>query len=90
MDRFTQAGFKTADVCVSATQQTRSTGSDAIEPLIAVEFAIYNLPPTALTVSFSNTEVANVPLTLILSNSATPSSAPLILKPLSLVAKLEV
>ena len=33
-DRFTQAGFKTADAGVSATQQTRSTGSDAIEPRV--------------------------------------------------------
>jgi len=32
--RFTQAGFKTADAGVSATQQTRSTGSDAIEPFV--------------------------------------------------------
>ena len=33
-DRFTQAGFKTADVGVSATQQTRSTASGSTEPRV--------------------------------------------------------
>ena len=32
--RFTQAGFKTADVGVSATQQTRSTASGSTEPRV--------------------------------------------------------
>ena len=33
-DRFTQAGFKTVDTGVSATQQTRSTASGSTEPRV--------------------------------------------------------
>jgi len=58
--------------------------------VIEVELATYNCPPTALTVSFSNTAVANVPRILIFSNSAVPLPSEDILQPLTLDAKSAV
>ena len=37
-----------------------------------MEFATYNCPPTALTVSFSNTAVDNVPRIFAFSTSINP------------------
>ena len=42
------------------------------EPLIVVEFATHNCPPTAFTVSFSNTVVLKVPLIFASSTSKNP------------------
>ena len=42
------------------------------EPVMAVEFATINCPPTAFTVSFSNTVVFNVPRILASSTSKLP------------------
>ena len=42
------------------------------EPVSTDEFATYNCPPTALTASFSNTAVDNVPLILAFSTSKKP------------------
>ena len=46
-----------------------------------MEFATYNCPPTALTVSFSNTAVDKVPLIFAFSNSANPLSCADIFQP---------
>ena len=54
----------------------------AAEPVRTVEFATYNCPPTALTVSFSNTAVFNVPLILAFSTSKNPPFCAVSLKPL--------
>ena len=45
---------------------------NAADDVNVVEFATYNCPPTALTVSFSNTAVDNVPRIFAFSNSANP------------------
>ena len=42
------------------------------EPVMVVEFAMCNCPPTALIVSFSNTVVFNVPRILASSTSILP------------------
>ena len=52
------------------------------EPDSTVEFATYNWPPTAFTVSFSNTAVANVPRILAFSTSRNPPEAAVNLNPL--------
>ena len=51
------------------------------EPVRTVEFAMYNCPPTAFTLSFSNTAVDSVPLIVIFWNSAVPLSIADILQP---------
>ena len=51
---------------------------------------MYNCPPTAFTVSFSNTAVDKVPLILTFSNSASPLFVEAILQPLTPLAKFDV
>ena len=63
---------------------------NAVEPVNAVELATYNWPPTAFTVSFSNTVVDKVPLTVTFWNSASPLLAEVNLHPWVLLAKLPV
>ena len=60
------------------------------DPVKAVELATYNWPPTAFTVSFSNTAVDNVPLILTFSNSASPLPSDDILQPFTPLAKSDV
>ena len=54
------------------------------------ELATYNWPPTAFTVSFSNTVVDNVPLIFTFSNSALPFCNESILQPFWPDAKFAV
>ena len=60
------------------------------EPLSTVEFATYNWPPTAFTVSFSNTAVFIVPRIVAFSNSAVPLFSADILQPFTPLAKSDV
>ena len=62
----------------------------SLEPVIVVEFPTYNWPPTALTVSFSNTAVLSVPRIVTCSNSALPLPADDILQPLTPVWNVDV
>ena len=59
----------------------------AKEPVNVVELATYNCPPTAFTVSFSNTVVFKVPRIEIFSNSAWPLFVESNLKPFTPLAK---
>ena len=52
-----------------------------IDDVSVVEFATYNCPPTALTDSFSNTAVDNVPLILAFSTSRNPPDTAVNLNP---------
>ena len=60
------------------------------EPDNTVEFATYNWPPTAFTVSFSNTAVDKVPRIVAFSNSAVPLPSESILHPFTPLAKSAV
>ena len=71
--------FLTSAISPSAKPLTFSTDIDVVdfptptwEPLIVVEFATHNCPPTAFTVSFSNTVVLKVPLIFASSTSKNP------------------
>ena len=66
-----------------ATWIVVSLAPTSFEPVIVVELAIYNCPPTALTLSFSNTAVFIVPRIVTFSNSALPLFADDILQPLT-------
>ena len=55
-----------------AFSTTIKSSACATDCVTTVEFASHNWPPTAFTVSFSNTAVLNVPRILIFSNSAKP------------------
>ena len=57
------------------------------EPVIVVELATHNCPPTAFTDSFSKVVVLNVPLILIFSNSAVPFPSDEIFQPFNPLAK---
>ena len=52
------------------------------EEVNVVELAIYNCPPTAFTLSFSNTAVESVPRILAFSTSRNPPEAAVNLNPL--------
>ena len=58
-----------------------------IEPVIVVELATHNCPPTAFTDSFSKVVVLNVPLILTFSNSAVPFPSDDIFQPFNPLAK---
>ena len=60
------------------------------DPVSAVELATYNWPPTAFTVSFSNTAVERVPRIVAFSNSASPLPSEDILQPFTPLAKSAV
>ena len=60
------------------------------EAEIVVELAIHNWPPTALTDSFSNVVVLNVPLITAFSNSAVPFPSADIFHPDTPLAKFLV
>ena len=62
----------------------------SLEPVIVVEFPTYNWPPTALTVSFSNTAVLSVPRMVTCSNSALPLPIDDILQPFTPLWNVEV
>ena len=57
------------------------------DPVIVVEFAIQTCPPIALTDSFSNVVVLNVPLIRTFSNSAVPFPSDEIFQPFNPLAK---
>ena len=61
--------------------------ADVTEPVIVVELATHNCPPTAFTDSFSNVVVLNVPLIRTFSNSAVPFPSDEIFHPFNPLAK---
>ena len=60
---------------------------EVTEPVIVVELATHNCPPTAFTDSFSKVVVLNVPLILTFSNSAVPFPSDEIFHPFNPLAK---